>query len=85
LYSRTTSAGFTGHVVTQKGSAVPDATVTVKNESTGFRNFSKTNEKGEFLFKELPLGSLYTVTVTSIGYAEEIKKIMHLARATRCA
>lgn len=73
LYAQTTNAGFTGHVLNEKGIAVPDATVIIKNESTGFSNTSKTNEKGEFLFKELPLGSPYTVTASSIGFAEEIK------------
>lgn len=73
LLAQTTNAGFTGHVVSEKGAPVPDATVTVKNESTGFRNTSRTNDKGIFLFKELPLGSPYTVTVTSIGFAEQAK------------
>lgn len=73
LHAQTTNAGFTGHILNEKGAAVPDATVVVRNESTGFSNISKTNEKGEFLFKELPLGSPYTVTASSIGFAEEIK------------
>jgi len=74
LFAQTTQAGFTGHVLNEKGLPIPDATITVKNESTGFRNTSKTNEKGEFLFKELPLGSPYTITVTNISYAEQVKK-----------
>lgn len=73
LCAQTTNAGFTGHVLNEKGIAVPDATVIIKNESTGFSNTSKTNEKGEFLFKELPLGSPYTVTASSIGFAELVK------------
>lgn len=73
LSAQTTNAGFTGRVLNEQGSPVADATVVVKNESTGFRNTSKTNEKGEFLFKELPLGNPYTVNVSSVGYAEQIK------------
>ncbi len=74
LVAQATNAGFTGSVKNEKGTAVPDATVKVKNESTGFSNTTRTNEKGEYLFKELPLGTPYTVTVTSIGYQEQLKE-----------
>jgi hypothetical protein len=73
LLAQTTNAGFTGHVLSEAGAPLPDATVTVKNESTGFRNTSRTNDKGVFLFKELPLGGPYTVTVSSIGFTEQVK------------
>lgn len=73
LLAQTTNAGFTGHVLNEKGEPVPDATIKIKNESTGFSNSSRTNEKGEYLFKELPLGNPYTVLVSSIGYTEQAK------------
>ncbi|MDN5480734.1 MAG: TonB-dependent receptor, partial [Chryseobacterium sp.] len=37
--------------------------VTIVNESTGFRTETETNSKGEYIFKEIPLGGPYTVIV----------------------
>jgi hypothetical protein len=47
------------------------ATVTVRNESTGFVTTTTTNAKGEYTFKELPLGGPYTVRATYVGYGEQ--------------
>jgi glycerophosphoryl diester phosphodiesterase len=47
------------------------ASVTVRNESTGFNANTLTNSQGEFTFKELPLGGPYTVTVTYSGFGEQ--------------
>ena len=43
----------------------------VRNESTGFVSKTLTSSKGEFTFKELPLGGPYTVNVTYTGYGEQ--------------
>ncbi|WP_315817924.1 carboxypeptidase-like regulatory domain-containing protein [Paraflavitalea speifideaquila] len=45
----------------------------IKNESTGFTSTTATNAKGDFVFKELPLGGPYYVMVTFVGYAEQKK------------
>ncbi len=45
--AQTTNAGFTGVIKNEKGEAVTDATVTVKNESTGFSNSTRANARGE--------------------------------------
>lgn len=50
---------------------VPGASVVVRNESTGFTSRTITNAKGEFTFREMPLGGPYTVNVTSLGFQEQ--------------
>ncbi|MXV51010.1 TonB-dependent receptor [Pedobacter sp. HMF7647] len=64
-------AGVTGKVTGPDGAALSRASVTVKNESTGFVAKGVTNEKGEFLLKELPLGSPYSVTIDMVGMASQ--------------
>lgn len=73
LQAQTVNASITGKVTDGKGEAVPNASIKVRNESTGFYALSKSNENGVFLFKELPLGGPYTVTVTCTGFAPQIK------------
>lgn len=68
-----TQAIITGTVVDEFGETVIGATIQVKNESTGFFTGSMTNEKGEYIIKQLPLGSPYTVTASFIGYGEQKK------------
>ena len=64
-------AGIAGHVWNTKNTGVANAAIEVKNESTGFHTSTIANEKGDFLFKELPLGGPYNVHVTSVGFAEQ--------------
>ncbi|AMR31570.1 TonB-dependent receptor [Mucilaginibacter sp. PAMC 26640] len=60
-------AGISGTVTGPGGVVVPNATITVKNESTGFQIKSTSTSKGLFLLKELPLGSPYSITVEAMG------------------
>ena len=60
-----------GIVTDENGDRVVGATITVKNESTGFSTGSVTNIDGEYIIKQVPLGSPYTVTATYIGYGEQ--------------
>ncbi|MCQ9638933.1 carboxypeptidase regulatory-like domain-containing protein [Chryseobacterium sp. WG14] len=62
-YAQTTQASIVGKV-TGPGSTVQEKVkVTIINESTGFRTETETNSKGEYIFKEIPLGGPYTVIV----------------------
>jgi len=71
LQAQTTQASISGTVADAKDTELPGATVQVKNESTGFSTGTATNAKGEYAFKELPLGGPYTVVVTYIGFGEQ--------------
>jgi hypothetical protein len=69
--AQTNLAGISGKVSDPNGALLPSATITVKNESTGFVAKTTSTSKGTFLLKELPLGSPYSITVESVGLATQ--------------
>ncbi|GAB3976768.1 hypothetical protein GCM10028806_36910 [Spirosoma terrae] len=69
--AQTTQASISGVITEKQNSPLPGATVRVRNESTGFSTGTVTNVKGEYLFKEIPLGGPYTVTITAVGLGEQ--------------
>jgi hypothetical protein len=71
LAAQTTQASISGKVLNNEGKPQSGASVSVRNESTGFNTKSLTNVQGEFTFRELPLGGPYTVTITYSGYGEQ--------------
>ncbi|POY38419.1 TonB-dependent receptor [Solitalea longa] len=64
-------AGISGKIKVPEGAMLSRASITVKNESTGFIAKGISNDKGEFQFKELPLGSPYSITVEMAGMSTE--------------
>lgn len=69
--AQTTQASISGVISDDKKSPLPGATVQVRNESTGFTTGTVTTAKGDYSFKELPLGGPYTIRVTFVGYGEQ--------------
>ncbi len=69
--AQTNQASIAGIISETNKGPLPGATVLVRNESTGFSTGTVTNVKGEYLFKELPLGGPYTIKVTFIGFGEQ--------------
>lgn len=67
IYSQATSGTILGQVTDSQGAAVPQATVTAKNESTGLNQNVETNDNGEYSLSNLPPG-LYTITVSKDGF-----------------
>ena len=63
-----------GVVTDETGEGVIGATVLVKNESTGFSAGSITNENGEYIVRQLPLGSPYSISVSYVGYGDQKKQ-----------
>jgi hypothetical protein len=59
-----TAGAVTGTVVDQTGKAVPGATVTLSDPSTGISRTSTTTSSGGFRFAAVPIGT-YTVQVSS--------------------
>ena len=62
-YAQTTQASIVGKVTGPGSTAQEKVKVTIVNESTGFRTETETNSKGEYIFKEIPLGGRYTIIV----------------------
>lgn len=71
--SQSTDASISGRIVGPDIKAVSGVTIAIKNESTGFTTQSISNKDGRYIFRQLPLGSPYTVTVSSIAYTTKIK------------
>ncbi|MBV9743235.1 MAG: TonB-dependent receptor [Acidobacteriia bacterium] len=59
-----------GRIADPAGAPVPDAQVTVKNESTGFTRSQMTNMDGYYAIPNLPLGT-YTVEIQKMGFQAE--------------
>ena len=57
----------------ENGEGVIGASIQVRDESTGFHTGTITNDQGEYLIRQIPLGSPYSVTATYIGYGEQKK------------
>jgi hypothetical protein len=74
-YAQETS-GMTGVVADQTGAVVPDATVTLKNPTTGAQFTVTSNAVGFYRFSEIPPGEGYVATFTAKGFQPlEIKNI----------
>ena len=69
--AQSTDASISGKVVDEKGIAIPGASITVINQSTGFRAVTLTNKDGLYSLIQLPLGKPYSIFVTFIGYPKQ--------------
>ncbi|MGE8434593.1 carboxypeptidase regulatory-like domain-containing protein [Chryseobacterium joostei] len=84
-YAQTTQASIVGKVTGPGSLAQEKVKVTIVNESTGFRTETETNSKGEYIFKEIPLGGPYTVIVNddkkegySVNFGDQVTVNMNL-------
>ena len=80
LFAQGTQASISGTVVDEKGETVIGAAVQIRNLSTGFTSSTMTSDNGEYIFKQVPLGSPYTVTVSYLGYGNQVKSGYSLNR-----
>jgi hypothetical protein len=71
LAQRADRAVISGVVTDEQGSAVPGATVTVKNDDTGVETVLVTNAAGAYATPPLVLGR-YTVTVDLTGFKKSV-------------
>ncbi len=68
-FAQSVSGDLRGTIYDATGAAVPDATVTAKNDATGVDSTTKTTATGEYHLANLPAGT-YTVTVTATGFSK---------------
>jgi hypothetical protein len=62
------SAAIHGTVTDQSGAVIPNATITVLNNSTGITTTATANNKGSFAVTPLQPGGPYTVTISASGF-----------------
>src|SRR5438067_1446476 len=72
-FAQRITASIRGTVTDSTGAVVPGASVTVRNENTGFTRSNVTNGAGSYSFAELPIGT-YTVDVSLSGFKSAIRK-----------
>src|SRR5262245_4541467 len=66
------TASIRGTVTDQSGGVISGAKVTVTNEGTGLTRSGNSNDKGNYSFSELPVGS-YRVEVAFEGFKSEVR------------
>ncbi len=74
VLAQATNASIVGVITDANNQPVGGASITVRNESTGFTTSTSTNKNGEYLFQQLPLGKPYTITVQHLLYAQAVEK-----------
>jgi Carboxypeptidase regulatory-like domain len=68
-YAQLNVSGMTGTVTDQSGAAVPGATVTLTNGTTGTKYSQDTNATGFYRFGEIPPGQGYSASFSAKGFA----------------
>lgn len=68
VQAQTVTGTVTGTVLDPSGAAVPNATVSVVNSTTGVRSTATSNGAGVYAVRFLPIGA-YTVEVNAAGFA----------------
>jgi hypothetical protein len=63
------TSGMTGLVTDQSGAAIPGATVTVTNATTGTKFTQTTNAQGFYRFSDIPPAEGYTASFSASGFA----------------
>ncbi len=66
-------ASIQGHVTDSSGATLPNATITVTQTDTGFSRTATSNESGQYLFSQLPLGS-YDLKASASGFGDFLDK-----------
>lgn len=63
-------ASLAGTITDPSGAAVPNATVTAKNQNTGFTRTATTDSRGTYALNLLPAGT-YTLSATRTGFQQK--------------
>ncbi len=66
--SQATTGNIEGRIVDQQGAAVPNVSVTAKNQDTGFEKTVSSNEDGTYTIILLPSGSYRVTTAALQGF-----------------
>jgi hypothetical protein len=76
--AQTFRGGIQGTVTDSSGAAVVGAAITVKSADTGLVRTVATNDEGDFLVSELPLGA-YSVTASKSGFGTKVLNGINVA------
>ncbi len=69
-----------GTVTDQEGAVVPNATIALVNDATGFRRTAVSNDSGQYVAYSLPTGA-YTLTVAQPGFETLLRRGVEVTSA----
>ncbi|HEV2707139.1 MAG TPA: carboxypeptidase regulatory-like domain-containing protein [Pyrinomonadaceae bacterium] len=81
-FAQVTTGDITGRVLDAQGNVVPNATISVRNLSTGLTRSAQTDSEGTYTVTQLPAGT-YEVTVEAQGFARAVVKSFDVNVGTR--
>src|SRR5690242_15192932 len=73
IYAQSTGGRILGRVSDPSGAVLARANVTATNDATGVSRTSQSNESGDYVFLELPVGT-YTLTFDLAGFKKNVRK-----------
>lgn len=76
-FAQSDRATITGRVVDPSEAAISNASVTVVNIETGIRNTTRTNEEGNYVVPQLPVGR-YEIAIEAPGFRRWVQKGVEL-------
>ena len=85
VVGQATDASIVGVVKGTTDETLPGATITARNESTGFQTSTVSNVEGRFLMRQVPLGGPYSITVSYVGFTTQTRTGYQLSQGDRLA
>jgi hypothetical protein len=72
LHAQIDTGAISGMITDAQGAALPNTTVQIRNEATGYTDMQPSRQDGSYRFTAVKIGS-YTITATANGF----KKVVH--------
>src|SRR6185312_8616505 len=69
-----------GTLTDQAGAVVPNATIALVNDATGFRRTAVSNDSGQYVAYSIPTG-IYTLTVAQPGFETLVRRGVEVTAA----
>ena len=73
VFAQSVRGAMAGNVTDAGGAAIPGASITAVDETSGGKSVTKSTSAGVYRFPDLPIGT-YTVTVSAQGFQTKVNK-----------